>query len=205
MSAIDEEEPDFSKITRHAPRTFPYREILPYKVESQQEALVHLDHIITNIYICLKSLDKDYSIGSSVPVSVLHWTRELQAWMQLKFDMPLSTSITLARVYYDLALANFDGYPLEKIVNTFVWLTNDQTFSLYVKPKHMKLKVAPLLKLMKSLAGGDEKNKKANSKSFSTLYRLANEARLYFDPDETIDIYREIMPLVCISLFFRPD
>lgn len=196
--------PNFDEITRFSSRTFPYQDILPYKTESQPEILAHLNHIITNIYVSIKSLDEGYTVGSNISQTVLHWTRELNAWMQLKFDMPLSIRVKLARLYYDLALADFEGYPLDKIVKTFIWLTGDQAFAQHVKPGDLKLRVAPLLAFLKSKAfpPSFHRSKLINTKSFSSMCRLANEARQYFDPAETLEIYNEILPLVSLKQHF---
>lgn len=195
---MSDDKPDFDTIIRSKPRVFPYREILPYKVESQAEIIAHLDHIITNIYISLKAMDSDYSVGTSVNQSVLHWTRELNAWMQLKFDMSLATKVKLARLYYDLALADFDGYPLEKIVNTFSWLIGDRDFVLNVKPADLNLPLEPLVAFLKATAFPSpfHKSKIHLSKSLSTMCRLASEARMFFDPADTMKFYQEFLPLV---------
>lgn len=188
----------FDGITRLTPRTFPYQDILPYKTESEAEILAHLNHIIANIYVAVKSMDQGYTVGSNVNQTVLHWTRELNSWMSLKFDMPLGTRVKLARLYYDLALADFDGHALDKIVSTFVWLTGDEAFSRKVRPADLNLRVEPLLNFMKSKAfpAPYYASKLSTSKSFSAMCRLANEARQYFDPAETLPIYKEILPLV---------
>lgn len=196
--------PNFSEVMRLFPRAYPYQDILPYKTESQAEILAHLNHIIANIYVAVKSMEPGCTIGSNANQSVLHWTRELNAWMQLKFDMPLDTRIKLARIYYDLAMADFDGYPLEKIVNTFVWLTGDQAFYKYVKPGDLNLKAAPLLTFLKSTAFPTpfHKNRIALSKSFSTMVRLAIEARQFFDPADTLEIYSQILPQVSSQFYY---
>lgn len=204
---MPDDKPDFDSIIRSKPRVFPYREILPYNVESDTEIIAHLDHIITNIYISLKAMDTDYSVGTSVNQSVLHWTRELNAWMQLKFDMSLATKVKLARLYYDLALADFDGYSLEKIVNTFSWLIGDRDFAHNVKPADLNLSVEPLIAFFKATAfpAPFHKRKIHLSKSLSTMCRLASEARLFFDPADTMKIYEEFLPLVCVISLFSFD
>lgn len=192
--------PNFDEVMRLFPRAFPYQDILPYNTESQGEVLAHLNHIIANLYIAIKSIEPGCTIGSTTNQSVLHWTRELNSWMQLKFDMPLSTRVKLARIYYDLALADFDGYPLDKIVNTFIWLTGEQAFYKYVKPTDLNLKATPLLNFLKSAAFSSpfHKNRITLSKSFSTMVRLAMEARQFFDPAETLQIYSQILPMVSL-------
>lgn len=199
-----DERPDFTKVSRVRPRTFPYRELLPYKTESTEDTLAHLDHIINNLYIALKSFDTDYTVASSVYSTVLHWTRELHSWMQLKFDMPLSTRIKLARLYYELALSDVEGHTLEKIVSTFVWLCDHEAFLRYVRPCDLKLRAKPLIKAIKerSVPGEVDSFKLSLPKSLTNLCRLACTARSFFDFNETKALYQEILPIVS---FFCPQ
>lgn len=199
-----QQQKDFSKIFRHRPRTFPYQELLPYKTESTEDTLVHLNHIVSNIYVVLKSLDDDYAVASTVNSTVLHWTRELNSWMQLKFDMPLSIRIKLAKFYYELALADIDGAALEKVVYTFIWLCDDEAFYRNVRPSDLKLRAKPLVKIIKENARPNENIplKLSLPKSLTVLCRLATVARSFFDFNETQEIYREILPIVCQNLFF---
>lgn len=190
---------DFDQIFRLHPRTFPYQELLPYKTETKEDTLAHLDHIVTNIYIVLESLDKDHAVASTVNSTILHWTRELNSWMQLKFDLPLATRVKLARLYYELALADVEGTTLEKIVNTFVWLCDDEAFLRHVKPSDIKLRAKPLVQAIKDKVMPGESNplKLSLPKSLTVLCRMAGMARSFFDYNETQYIYQEILPIVC--------
>lgn len=195
---------DLSKIPRLKPRVFPYQEALPYKTESKEDTLAHLNHIITNLYIILKSLDKDYEIDSTVASGVLHWTRELNSWMQLKFDMPLDLRAKLAKFYYELALSDIDGSTLEKVANTFIWLCDDDTFLRKVSPSDLNLRVKPLVKILKDkLISPDHSALKIHlAKSYQTLCRLSCTARSFFHYEETEYIFQEILPLVSFFFFY---
>lgn len=82
---------------RYRPRTFSYFNLLPYPVEEEAERDAALTGILKNLYIAVKA--EDFSPGA------LHWTRELQGWLNLKFEMTRDLRKKLAQLYYHLALA----------------------------------------------------------------------------------------------------
>lgn len=82
---------------RHKPRTYPYFDYLPYGVEDEATRLTGLDEILRNLYISIEA--GDFAPGA------LHWTRELRAWLNLKFDLPRGTRAKLVKLYYELSLA----------------------------------------------------------------------------------------------------
>lgn len=89
--------PDVEDKRRYRPRTFSYFDHLPFKVEEQAERDEALAGILKQLYIAVKA--QDFSPGA------LHWTRELQAWLNLKFEMPRELRATLAKLYYHMSLA----------------------------------------------------------------------------------------------------
>lgn len=82
---------------RYRPRTFRYFDHLPFEVESEKERDDALAGILKHLYIAIKA--EDFSPGA------LHWTRELSAWLNLKFEMTRELRATLAKLYYHLCLA----------------------------------------------------------------------------------------------------
>lgn len=82
---------------RYRPRTFSYFSQLPYPVEDEAERDATLSLILKNLYIAIKA--EDFTPGA------LHWTRELQGWLNLKFEMTREQRARLAKLYYHLALA----------------------------------------------------------------------------------------------------
>jgi len=82
---------------RYRPRTFSYFRLLPFDVEDQAQRDEALRGILKNLYISIMA--EDFSPGA------LHWTRELQGWLNLKFEMTRDLRAKLARLYYHLALA----------------------------------------------------------------------------------------------------
>lgn len=81
----------------YKPRTFPYSKLLPYKVEEEVERINALEEILKQLYIAVKSQD--------IIPGALHWTRELRAWMSLKFDLSRRLRSRLAKLYFSLSLA----------------------------------------------------------------------------------------------------
>lgn len=82
---------------RYRPRTFAYFKLLPYAVEQESQRDTALEGILKQLYISIKA--EDFSPGA------LHWTRQLQAWLSLKFDMPHELRARLAKLYFYLALS----------------------------------------------------------------------------------------------------
>jgi proteasome activator subunit 4 len=88
---------DSEKDKRYRPRTFPYFQLLPYGVEEESERNIALEEILRQLYIAIKA--EDISPGA------VHWTRELKAWLNLKFEITRELRIKLVHMYYMLSLA----------------------------------------------------------------------------------------------------
>jgi proteasome activator subunit 4 len=82
---------------RYRPRTFAYFRQLPFEVEDESERDAALQQILKQLYIAIKA--EDFNPGA------LHWTRELSAWLNLKFEMTREDRAKLAKLYFSLALA----------------------------------------------------------------------------------------------------
>lgn len=82
---------------RYRPRTFKYFDQLPFEVEEESYRDAALTGILKNLYIAVKA--EDFSPGA------LHWTRELQGWLNLKFEMTRELRARLAKLYYYLSMA----------------------------------------------------------------------------------------------------
>lgn len=89
-----DDEVDFK---RYRPRTFAYFKLLPYDVEEEGKRDAALQGILKQLYIAVKA--EDFSPGA------LHWTRQLQGWLALKFDMPRDLRARLAKFYFHLSMA----------------------------------------------------------------------------------------------------
>lgn len=106
---------DDNEVTRNKPRTFPYHSLLPYDVEDNARRNADLDNILKHLYISVQA--RDLSPGA------LHWTRELKAWLELKFDLTRATRKKLVHLYFELALARgIDTSIAERFANMFTIL-----------------------------------------------------------------------------------
>lgn len=108
--------PDEDDKKRYRPRTFAYFSQLPFAVEEDHERDAALAGILKNLYIAVKA--QDFSPGA------LHWTRELQGWLNLKFVMVRELRATLAKLYYHLALApGLDSVTADRFTRMVITLT----------------------------------------------------------------------------------
>lgn len=82
---------------RYFPRTFPYLTTLPYETESENQRRRNLDIILKHLYISVTAGD--------LAVGAVHWTKELRAWLALKYDPTREQRVKLIKLYYELALA----------------------------------------------------------------------------------------------------
>ena len=105
-----------AKLSRSRPRTYPYFRYLPYEVEDDEERQRNFDEIIKQLYVAVEA-------GDFAPGAV-HWTRELRAWLGLKFDPTKEQRIKLVRLYYELSLApGIDVSTAERFASMFMVLT----------------------------------------------------------------------------------
>lgn len=178
---------------RTRPRTFPYFDILPYPVETEQRRQDDLAEILKHLYIAVEA-------GDFTPGAV-HWTRELRSWLTLKFDPTKEQRIKLIQLYYELALApGVEPSVAERFASMFMMLTKKKH---YLKPrKELTLDWRPLFRELKVFVLPGESgliqttNLKRNPK---TLNKLAAFAQLYFDPEELPAMLEEFLPHFTMS------
>jgi proteasome activator subunit 4 len=108
---------------RYRPRTFSYFRLLPFEVEDDAHRDTALRGILKNLYISVNA--EDFAPGA------LHWTRELQGWLNLKFEMTRSLRAQLTQLYYHLALApGLDANTADRFSKMVITLTR------FVHPRH---------------------------------------------------------------------
>lgn len=96
-------------------RTFPYFQLLPYKVEEENERNDVLIKILKNLYTAIKAED--------IIPGALHWTKELRSWMSLKFELTRELRANLVKLYYMLTLApGMDKTAADKFESMFRFL-----------------------------------------------------------------------------------
>lgn len=102
--------------SRYRPRTFAYFSLLPFEVEPENTRQEALAGILKELYITIKA--EDFSPGA------VHWTRELTAWLSLKFELPRELRATLAKLYYHLSLApGLDSGTADRFARMLICLT----------------------------------------------------------------------------------
>lgn len=121
---------------RYRPRTFSYFRLLPFDVEDDSHRDAALQGILKNLYISIMA--EDFSPGA------LHWTRELQGWLNLKFEMTRELRARLAQVYYHLALApGLDNNTADRFSRMVITLTRfDSSFPLALTSSAVYLDIA---------------------------------------------------------------
>ncbi|KAJ6129666.1 hypothetical protein N7512_002446 [Penicillium capsulatum] len=173
---------------RVRPRTYPYFNYLPYQLEDESERERTLREILNQLYISVEA--GDFSPGA------VHWTRELRAWLSLKFDPNRKDRINLVKLYYELSLApGIDPGVSERFASMFMLLTKRKH---YLKPiKDLTLDWKPLYKELKAFVLPTESglvhstNLKRNVK---TLTKLCAFAQLFIDPCELPAMLEEFLP-----------
>ncbi|KAI9933023.1 hypothetical protein AWENTII_004630 [Aspergillus wentii] len=173
---------------RVRPRTYPYFRYLPYTPEDEPERDQNLREILRHLYIAVEA--GDFSPGA------VHWTRELRAWLSLKFDPTRTDRINLVRLYYELSLApGIDPNVAERFASMFMFLTKRKH---YLRPvKDLILDWKPLYKELKGFVLPTESglvhstNLKRNIK---TLTKLCAFTQLYVDPCELPAMLEEFLP-----------
>nr|KMM64948.1 hypothetical protein CPAG_01300 [Coccidioides posadasii RMSCC 3488] len=169
---------DPTKKARSRPRTYPYFKYLPYKVEDEAQRQQNLDEILKYLYIAVQS--GDFNPGA------VHWTRELRAWLSLKFDPTREQRAKLVKLYYELTLApGVEAAVSERFASMFMVLTKRKH---YLRPvKDIMLDWKPLYREIKVFVLPSESelvHSTSSKRNIKTLTKLCAFAQLYFDPLE---------------------
>ncbi|KAF3481378.1 uncharacterized protein GIQ15_04137 [Arthroderma uncinatum] len=179
---------DRSKKARSRPRTYPYLEYPPYELEDDELRQHNFEEILKHLYMAIES-------GDFTPGAV-HWTRELRAWLSLKFDPTREQRSKLVRLYYELALApGIDPVVAERFSSMFMVLTKRKH---YLRPiKDIVLDWRPLYRELKVFVLPSEAelvHSISNKRNIKTLIKLCSFAQFYFDPLELPNMLQEFLP-----------
>ncbi|KAK3692978.1 hypothetical protein B0T22DRAFT_436195 [Podospora appendiculata] len=177
---------------RYRPRTFSYFRLLPFNVEENSYRDAALAGILKNLYIAIQA--EDFSPGA------LHWTRELQGWLNLKFEMTRELRARLAQLYYHLALApGLDSVAADRFSKMVITLTRKKH---YLKPgEDLVLEWRPLWKEIKGLVLPSEtaSHQGSRRRTQKHLLKLCLHASSYFDPRERRAMLEEFLPYFSTS------
>ncbi|KAI1446541.1 hypothetical protein F5Y02DRAFT_416828 [Annulohypoxylon stygium] len=185
-TSIDVDDPK-----RYRPRTFAYFQLLPYPVEGEDERDATLQGILKQLYIAIKA--EDFSPGA------LHWTRQLQGWLSLKFDMPRELRAKLVKLYFHLSLAKgMDNNSADRFSKMVVTLIRRKQA---LKPEDdLILDWRPLWKEIKALVlPGETAAHHARKRAIKHLRKLCLYSQMYFDPRERRAMLEEILPYFSTS------
>ncbi|KAI9151972.1 Proteasome activator complex subunit 4 [Paramyrothecium foliicola] len=177
---------------RYRPRTFAYFRQLPFEVEEETQRDVALQGILKQLYISIRA--EDFSPGA------LHWTRELQGWLNLKFEMTRELRAKLAKLYYSLALSpGLDPTASDRFLRMVLTLTRKNH---YLKPgEDLTLDWRPLWTEIKawvlpSEVPAHQSNRRRPAKQ---LMKLCTHAHTYFDPRDRRAMLAEFLPYFSVN------
>ncbi|KAK6457295.1 uncharacterized protein RJT20DRAFT_94351 [Scheffersomyces xylosifermentans] len=258
---------------RSRPRTLDLPRMLPYKTENPQDQAKFLSHIVSHLYIAIKTLDiqgslsvtakdlaalKDvsgfsdidvaletnlfemnttsndpgtdddanyFSVGeldnsdtegedddddgeeedegdnestvqhkrspkSAAVVSVRTWTHELLVWLKMKYDMPVTLRLNLAKVYYAICLSRGQHIGLRTYVKVFELLTKDV---ILMKHQGLVLEWSDLIReLEHHFPPVDTALDQFEKKDHKQILRLASRASHFFPVDSLEHIYKRL-------------
>ncbi|KEY64125.1 hypothetical protein S7711_07470 [Stachybotrys chartarum IBT 7711] len=177
---------------RYRPRTFAYLQQLPFEVEEEAQRDAALQGILKQLYIAIKA--EDFSPGA------LHWTRELQGWLNLKFEMTRELRARLTKLYYSLALSpGLDSTASDRFLRMVLTLTRKNH---YLKPgDDLLLDWRPLWKEIKAwvLPSDIPAHQGNRRRPAKQLMKLSTHAHTYFDPKDRRAMLEEFLPYFSIN------
>ncbi|EGV62380.1 hypothetical protein CANTEDRAFT_126233 [Yamadazyma tenuis ATCC 10573] len=134
---------------------------------------------------------------SAAVVGVRIWTNELLVWLKMKYEMPITLRIALAKVYYAICLCRGQYINLKIYVKAFELLTKDVQL---LKQNGLVLEWKDLLNELKNHFSSidcsiDNFEKKDNKQ----LLRLAERGSNFFDSEALPIIYESLGQHISIS------
>lgn len=134
---------------------------------------------------------------SAAVVGVRIWTNELLVWLKMKYDMPLTLRIALAKVYYAICLCRGQYINMKIYVKTFELLTKDIPL---LKRLGLTLDCKSLIKeLDNHFADVDASVDNMERKEHKQLLKLAERASSFFEPESLPDIFDSLGKHLSIS------
>lgn len=137
------------------------------------------------------TLQHKKSPKSAAVVSVRIWTYELLVWLKMKYDMPLTLRMALARVYFAICCCRGQHLNLRIYVKAFEILTKNTDFlvlngfSLPWEPVYLELK--------NHFPSVDASFEAFEKKDLSLLLLLAERSSLFFPKEALPEVYRRLV------------
>lgn len=127
---------------------------------------------------------------SAAVVTVRIWTHELLVWLKMKYDMPLSLRMSLAKVYYAICCCRGQHLNLKVYVKAFELLTKNVDL---LKLQHFTLPWEPIyLELINHFPGVDASFEPFEKKDMSLLLKIAERASNFYPSSELPVIFRHL-------------
>lgn len=127
---------------------------------------------------------------SAAVVGVRIWTQELLVWLKMKYEMPVSLRMNLARVYYAVCLSRGQHISLKIYVRTFELLTKDIQF---LRSQQFSLPWEDMYnELAHHFPSVDSSQERFEKKDHKQLLRLAERASNFFDPSSLPIIFQKL-------------
>ncbi|GEQ68980.1 hypothetical protein JCM33374_g2650 [Metschnikowia sp. JCM 33374] len=127
---------------------------------------------------------------SAAVVSVRVWTHELLVWLQMKYDMPVSLRMALAKVYYAICCCRGQHLNLKIYVKAFETLTKNvdllrsQNFSLDWQPVYAELAL--------HFPSADSLHEPLEKKDLGSLLKLGERASNFFPAEALPVLFRHL-------------
>ncbi|KAM9916391.1 hypothetical protein OXX59_010014, partial [Metschnikowia pulcherrima] len=127
---------------------------------------------------------------SAAVVSVRIWTHELLVWLQMKYDMPVSLRMALAKVYYAICCCRGQHVNLKIYVRAFETLTKNTVF---LQEQGLSLDWQPVYnELALHFPSPDSLHEPLEKKDLNSLLKLGERASNFFSPDSLPILFRHI-------------
>lgn len=127
---------------------------------------------------------------SAAGVSVRVWTQELLVWLKMKYDMPVSLRMSLAKVYYAICCCRGQHLNTKVYAKMFETLTKDVDL---LRDCGLKLPWEPIFnEVSVHIPLADSMQENFEKKDLGQLLKLGERASHFFDPECLPVLFRKL-------------
>ncbi|KAG0312267.1 hypothetical protein BGZ99_009606 [Dissophora globulifera] len=166
-------------------------DILPYGHDLSQEASDMLSNIIYHFGLSLRS--EDWAPGA------LYWAKQLNQYLDLKYELPKETRVAFAKVFWELTIA-------PGMDSTMVEIWSQYCRRLIKKkdligPKDLALTWRPVYDILERTLFPKNRQRAllSESKRMLRVIQLIEEAQRFFTPEASAEILEEFVPKMTAS------